>query len=69
MPLRHTKKGTLMADEYGESRSKPIAEQVQRRLATLDFDELRVLRSLHGKLDVSPVPREQAAARVGGLIC
>jgi hypothetical protein len=59
-----------MADEYGESRSKRTDEQMQRRAAILDLDELLLLRSIHGKLDSSrPSSRQRAAASVGGFIC
>lgn len=59
-----------MADEYGESRSKQADQQMQRRAAILDFDELMLLRSIHAKLDSSrPSSRPRATASLGGLIC
>jgi hypothetical protein len=58
-----------MADKYGESRSKQSDAQSQRRMAILDFDELMLLRSIHGKLEACrELARERPAARVGGLI-
>jgi len=59
-----------MADEYGESRSKRADQQMQRRAAILDLDELMLLRSIHAKLDSSrPSSRQRATASLGGLIC
>src|SRR5690606_16328024 len=50
MPLARKEKGTLMADEYGEPRSKRADPPMQRRAVILGFDELMLLRSIHAKL-------------------
>jgi hypothetical protein len=43
-------KGTLMSEQYSGERSEQIAENL-RSMPLLGFDELMILRSIHGKLD------------------
>ena len=39
-----------MSEQYNEARSEQTAEN-PRQAPILDFDELMILRSIHGKLD------------------
>lgn len=55
--------------QYGDSTSNPGPEPLDRRIAMLDFDELMILRSIHGKLDNALVNRRvRTPARVGGFV-
>lgn len=62
-------KGIFTSGQYGDSMSNPHPEPLDRRVAMLDFDELMILRSIHGKLDNALVNRRvRTPARVGGLV-
>ncbi|MFO7562369.1 MAG: hypothetical protein R6X02_06975 [Enhygromyxa sp.] len=54
-----------MSDKYIESRSEQIDEDL-RSAAILDYDELMLLRSIHGKLDgYRMIRRERSVAGAG----
>lgn len=56
-----------MSGQYNEARSEQTAEDL-RRTPILDFDELMILRSIHGKLDGYRMIRRERSAEPDGHV-